>query len=418
MRWFLLLICVGLTLGADDPVVDDWLVGSLCSDGPDNWINNPSDPKAPPPCTTKEEPDMSRAGLNLTPRGDDNSCTTSEGKEGACVKPTLCDEKLKPRDTKVLFKYREADCKQFMLQCCPLEKIRQRRRPTKTLPKMECGWSNPGGYNLRSTDPKEGFSDFGDFPWMVALLKRSDVIDWNKDDYIGGGTLINPSAVLTVAHKLLNRDPSTIKCRAGEWDTRSTLEILPHQDRNVRKIILHEQFNIITADYDAALLIMETPFILAGQRHIGVGCLARDMPAPGTLCYSMGWGRSLENLDAKINSALLKKIKLPIVDSNTCQTQLRKTTLGSDYTLPDTVICAGGEEGKDTCMGDGGAPLVCEVKASGSLLRYQVYGMVVFGVYDECGKKDVPGGYAKVPVMLDWINRKMAEEKLNQTYII
>ncbi|XP_072943170.1 phenoloxidase-activating factor 2-like [Epargyreus clarus] len=354
--------------------------------------------------------------VNLTPTSK-GSCTTTDGKEGSCVKPTYCNKAQKPRDTKTLFTYRELGCPHYMLQCCPLDQIRQKKKETKTLP-LECGWSNPGGYSLRSSDDDDGFSQFGDFPWMVALLKRSDATEWNKDDYVGGGSLIHPSVVLTVAHKVEGLQPSSLKCRAGEWDTRTTNEILPHQDRNVRKITVHEEFLHWNAQYDVALLFMETPFVLEGQGHIGVACLAPNLPTLGSLCYSMGWGRSLENLDAKINSALLKKIKLPIVDSKTCQTQLRKTTLGSDYTLPDTLMCAGGEEGKDTCLGDGGSPLVCEIKASGSLLRYQVYGMVVFGVNDECGKKDVPSAYAKVPVMLDWINRKMAEEKLNQPYKI
>ncbi|XP_072943169.1 phenoloxidase-activating factor 2-like [Epargyreus clarus] len=391
MRLILLLLPI-LVSSAPDKSVDeatDWLNTQLL-DNDDGTVNN---------------------RVNLTPTSK-GSCTTTDGKEGSCVKPTYCNKTQKPRNTKTLFTYRELGCPHFMLQCCPLDQIRQKKKKTKSLP-LECGWTNPGGYSVRSLDEDDGFSQFGDFPWMVALLKRSDATEWNKDDYVGGGSLIHPSVVLTVAHKVEGLQPSSLKCRAGEWDTRTTNEFLPHQDRNVRKITVHEEFLASAAQNDVALLFMETPFVLEDQGHIGVACLARNMPAPGTPCYSMGWGRSFENFDADINSALLKKIKLPYVESAKCQAQLQKTILGTDFTLHNTLMCAGGEAGKDTCVGDGGSSLVCAVKTSGLLTRYLVYGMVAYGV--GCGDKDVPGVYAKVPAMLDWVNQKMAEESLSQT---
>ena len=43
------------------------------------------------------------------------------------------------------------------------------------------------------------------------------------------------------------------------------------------------------------------------------------------------------------------------------KSELRKTSprTAANFSLKDGELCAGGEQGKDSCDGDGGAPLVC-----------------------------------------------------------
>ena len=60
-------------------------------------------------------------------------------------------------------------------------------------------------------------------------------------------------------------------------------------------------------------------------------------------------------------------------------------------------ICAGGETGKDSCDGDGGAPLVCQSESK----HWHVVGLVAWGV--GCANPDVPGVYVNVYHYLDFI---------------
>lgn len=85
-------------------------------------------------------------------------------------------------------------------------------------------------------------SGFGEFPWTVALLSNAECLC--------GGSLIHPSVVLTGAHCVFNLTENGLRIRAGEWDTQTTKERLPYQERGVQAIITHPNFHAKTLAND------------------------------------------------------------------------------------------------------------------------------------------------------------------------
>ncbi|XP_041968414.1 phenoloxidase-activating factor 2-like [Aricia agestis] len=272
-------------------------------------------------------------------------------------------------------------------------------------PPKFCGISDPGDCAMKyNGKDKDIFAGFGDFPWMVALLNRTDETEWVNTDYIGGGSIIHPSVVITAAHKVENRKPEEIKCRAGEWDTDNKKENLPHQDRFVKKIVIHKDYNTSDSYNDVALLFLSEPFTLAP--HVGVACLGTDMPAPGTECYSMGWGGDTQRDQEYFT--ILKKVTLKLVEDGECEKTYQRELENEDFTLHDSLTCAASKGDLDTCVGDGGSPLVCPVKGCGEGHRYAIYGLVAYGM--GCGEQDIPGVYVNIPRMHPWVKEQMEAE--------
>uniref|UniRef100_A0A2M3Z534 Phenoloxidase-activating factor 2 n=1 Tax=Anopheles braziliensis TaxID=58242 RepID=A0A2M3Z534_9DIPT len=348
-------------------------------------------------------------------------------KDGPCEGEAVCIQKFLCTNVSTsgvgIIDIRFSDdnpCVDYLLQCCNPEDIIEEPegnggdggdkvtpKPTPSTPVARstgCGMRNTKGIGFRIAGAMDSESEYGEFPWMMAILKTENMLGMlNRSVYKCGGSLIHSQVVVTAAHCLNKIQASELIVRAGEWDTQTKNEIYPHQDRTVKEIVIHPQYYKGGLHNDVALLFLNSPFQL--NNIIQPVCLPpQDAQFDHQTCFATGWGKDLYG-KAGIYQTILKKIDLPIMPNDQCQAALRTTELGPGFTLHKSFICAGGEPGKAACQGDGGSPLVCPIPNTQD--QYYQTGIVVWGV--GCGENGIPGFYANVAKFRNWIDQHMIQ---------
>ncbi|XP_050335466.1 uncharacterized protein LOC126762632 [Bactrocera neohumeralis] len=273
------------------------------------------------------------------------------------------------------------------------------RRPLRPAPQQQlgrCGTRNAAGITGRIKNPSyiDGDSEFGEYPWHVAILKK----DPKESIYACGGTLIDAQHVITAAHCIKSQNGFDLRARLGEWDVNHDVEFFPYIERDVVSVHIHPEYYAGTLDNDLALLKLDHPVDFTKNPHISPACLPdKFSDFTGSRCWTTGWGKDAFGDHGKYQN-ILKEVDVPILSHHQCESQLRQTRLGYNYKLNPGFVCAGGEEGKDACKGDGGGPLVCERNGI-----WNVVGVVSWGI--GCGQANVPGVYVRVSHYLDWIRQ-------------
>ncbi|XP_055385061.1 transmembrane protease serine 9-like [Condylostylus longicornis] len=268
-------------------------------------------------------------------------------------------------------------CQYGLVSCCRLGNYR-------------CGETYPPPPNSPSSGPNQ--AQYGQFPWQAALLTVPG------DVYIGGGALVDNRHILTAAHKVYNVPLTSLKVRLGEWNAGANNEPIPPQDYTVSRVFINPSFNSSNLYADTALLRLSSIVPLGTTTTIGTVCLTLASFVNST-CYVAGWGKNDFNGNYQ---AIQKFVDVTVIDSTTCQNNLRATRLGSNFILSaNDFICAGGVAGKDACTGDGGSPLVCQTNDN----RWVIIGMVAWGI--GCGQSNVPGVYVNVANFITWIQQSV-----------
>lgn len=234
----------------------------------------------------------------------------------------------------------------------------------------------------------------GEFPWTVSVRRNGD--------HHCGGVIIAKRWILTAAHCVHNRAPSSFMVRIGEFhlyrpDVQS-------RDYVIEKVVVHGDYSGIVKSQsinNADIALLKTRNDIRFSEYAWPVCVpSSDISFTGQEAIVVGWGKKGEKSDTY--SDILQKAKLSIVDNNVCQNWYR--TAGRTIPIHDQIICAGYQSGgRDACHGDSGGPLLYKLAD-----HWAVIGVVSTGI--GCARPLLPGLYSRVSSYVDWISRYLAEQ--------
>lgn len=192
------------------------------------------------------------------------------------------------------------------------------------------------------------------------------------------GSLIAPQVVLTAAHCV--KDVSFSYVSVGSRYSASETD---GEQIKIKNVKIHPSFNAKTYEYDFALvelmyMSIQTPLVLDNESD-------QDLYSTSTLTL-YGYNEAQQT----------QTLALPLVSASTCKSMIADASVDTS-----AMVCAGGEEGKDGCQGDSGAPLVQDSNGDSSYL----VALSSFGW--GCGVKGVPAVYAKVTAATSFIQQNV-----------
>ncbi|XP_046754126.1 serine protease filzig [Diprion similis] len=231
---------------------------------------------------------------------------------------------------------------------------------------------------------------FGEWPWQVLVREATWLGLFTKNKC--GGVLITNKYVTTAAHCQPGFLASLVAV-LGEFDITGEHETKHSVSRNVKRVIVHRNYDPATFENDLAILEMETPVVF--DTHIVPICMPDDgADFTGRMATVTGWGRLKYNGGVP---SVLQEVEVPIMENAVCQEMFQTT--GHPKLIRESFLCAGYANGqKDSCEGDSGGPLMLQ-RSDG---RWELAGTVSHGI--KCAAPYLPGVYMRTTFFKPWLH--------------
>ncbi|CAD7084573.1 unnamed protein product [Hermetia illucens] len=206
---------------------------------------------------------------------------------------------------------------------------------------------------------------------MVQIVKKND-------EHVCGGCILDDENVITAARCVKpfrqNWSGTELKVRGGDVILQNS-KLPTFQVRNVRKFVVHPDFNEKTLENDVALLKISDPFMPAPNLHEA----QKGLSTPRGRCFLPGWQN---------NKGLptLHFITFYPTDIDKCDRR------------PKKAICATSPIRQAACKNYFGSPLICGKKMHG----------VFIGPNGAC--KGRPALFTDITAFADWLEQMIYQE--------